>query len=281
MRTIVIGDVHGMLDELRALVDKLDLRDGDRLFFLGDLVDKGPDSLGVVRFVRDLGATVVCGNHEESAIRLFDKAQKAGSWDGLRKVEKEPWLRDLDSETVDWLRTLPLFVRPMDGVILVHGGFFPALFDKFDALPSASPEDWHRGGGKTMDRLRRVLRIRHVFKPGSVSTKGKDISGQMVQLGDEGESTEHWANWWDGREGFAIFGHDPQRNGRALLHLHALALDTGAVFGGRLTAAVIERHDTTIDGVTNFATMTPGGPIRVQLVSVECSKHAEWLDTGE
>lgn len=280
MRTIVIGDVHGMLPELRALVDKLAPGESDRLFFLGDLVDKGPDSLGVLRYVRDLGATVVCGNHEESAMRLFDKAQKTGTWDGLRKVDKEPWLKELTPDLVDWMRTFPLFVRPLDGVLLVHGGLLPAYFDKYDALPSASPEAWHRGGGKTVDRMRRMLRIRHVYKDGSTSAKGKDTSGQMVELGKEGENTHHWTDWYDGREGFALYGHDPRRDGRPCLHSHALALDTGAVFGGRLTAAILDREELE-EGRTNFHVSAGGTRLRVSFESVEGRPFHDWLDLGE
>lgn len=280
MRTIVIGDVHGMLDELLALVDKLDVRPSDRVIFLGDLVDKGPDSLGVLHYVKENGWEVVCGNHEESSMRLFAKAEKAGTWEGLSKAEKEPWLRGLTQDLVDWMKTFPLFVRPLEGVLLVHGGLLPAYFDKYDALPSASPEAWHKGGGKTVDRMRRMLRIRHVYKAGSVSAKGKDCTGQMVELGNEGENTQHWSDWYDGREGFALYGHDPRRDGRPCLHRHALALDTGAVFGGRLTAAILDRGDLEA-GRTNFHVSTSGGPLRVSFESVEGRQFHDWLEVGE
>ena len=286
MRTFIIGDVHGMLPELEELVTRLNPRSGDRFAFLGDLVDKGPDSIGVIDFVRALvdrfpDSVVICGNHEESAIRLFDKAQKAGTWDGIRKAEKETWLKAVDSERVEWLRSLPLFARLDPGILLVHGGLLPAYFDKYDALPSASPESWHRGGGKTVDRMRRMLRIRHVYKPGSVSAKGKDITGQMVQLGDEGENTQHWTDWYDGREGFVFFGHDPQKAGRPCLSRHALALDTGAVFGGRLTAAIVDQEEDLEEGRTNFHVSTGDGLIRVRFESVGSRKMADWLEAYE
>ncbi|MGE3483460.1 MAG: metallophosphoesterase family protein [Nitrospira sp.] len=272
MRTFIIGDVHGMLPELELLVGRLRARPGDRFGFLGDLVDKGPDSLGVVDFVRRLvrcypGSWVISGNHEESALRLYDKAQKAGSWDGLKKADKEPWLRSLDAERADWLRSLPLFVRVSDSILAVHGGLFPAYFDHYHSLPSASPEDWHKGGGKTVDRMRRFLRIRHVYKPGALSSQGKDVSGQMVELGNEGPSTQRWADWYDGREGFVFFGHDPSRSGEPIKYRHAIGMDTGAVFGGRLTGAILE------DGAD---------PSAVRFVSVPGRPFANWiLNQGE
>ena len=274
MRTFIIGDVHGMLPELESLVGLLRPQEGDRFALLGDLVDKGPDSIGVVDYVRKLvgafpGSTVIAGNHEESALRLYDKAQKAGNWDGIRKVDKEPWLRDLDSDRAEWIRSLPLFARLVDypyHVMLVHGGLFPAYFDHYDAFPSDSPEDWHKGGGKLVDRMRRILRIRHVYNPGALSDKGKDVSGQMVELGNEGPSTQRWADWYDGREGFVFFGHDPSRSGEPIRYSHAVGMDTGAVFGGRLTAAILE--DGSDPSSVRFASV-PGRPIVAWLEAFE------------
>ncbi|WP_139068857.1 metallophosphoesterase, partial [Hyphomonas sp. ND6WE1B] len=71
MKTAIIGDVHGALAPLLALITKLALGAGDRLVFVGDLVDKGPEPAGVVRFVRQLSETapyeviLIEGNHED------------------------------------------------------------------------------------------------------------------------------------------------------------------------------------------------------------------------
>ena len=63
-RTIVIGDVHGCADELEALLEKLALKRGDRLFLVGDLVVRGPSPNRVLQLVREVGGVAVCGNHE-------------------------------------------------------------------------------------------------------------------------------------------------------------------------------------------------------------------------
>ena len=197
---------------------------------------------------------------------LYLKAQKQGSWDGLRKVEKEPWIKDITEDDFAWLRSLPLVARPLPGVIMVHGGMSPRYFEKHDEIGDV-PEAWHKGGGKRMNRMRRFLRIRHVYREGHVK------AGQMVQLGDEGPDSINGADWYDGREGFAFYGHAPQKSHKAVLHPNAMGLDTGAVFGGKLTAAVL--------GVDDEALLSVAGH-HVSLVSVQASKaHADWLEDFE
>lgn len=261
-RLFIIGDVHGMADELDRLVAELRPASGDRFLFLGDLVDKGPDSLGVLARVRDLfarfpGSFSICGNHEESAIRLHVKASKAGTWNGIAKAEKEPWLSKATAEDFAFLATLPLYARPTanKGTLMVHGGLFPAYFDKYPGLPELS-DNWHKGGGKQMDRARRFLRVRHVHK----------VTGDMVTMGEESAETHGWADWYDGREGFVFYGHEPQKSGVPRWKSTSMGLDTGAVFGGRLTAAVLDSIGSAV----------------IDTVSVHAhAKFAEWLDTSE
>jgi len=76
-RVIAIGDVHGCIDELQALLRRCDYRPGDLIVFLGDLVSKGPDSLAVVQMARELGAMGVRGNHDFEVIR-WHQAIKSG-----------------------------------------------------------------------------------------------------------------------------------------------------------------------------------------------------------
>lgn len=261
-RTFIVGDVHGMADELDRLVTALAPVTGDRFLFLGDLVDKGPESLGVVRRVRDLaarfpGSFSICGNHEESAIRLNVKATKAGTWTGIAKAEKESWLTQATQDDFAFLASLPLYARPFEnkGTLLVHGGLYPAYFDKYPGLPELS-EGWHKGGGKQLDRARRFLRVRHVHRE----------TGDMVTCGEEGVGTRPWTDWYDGREGLVFYGHQPQRSGEPLVGPHSVGLDTAAVLGGRLTAAVL----------------SPLGVVS-EMVSVPAhAKFSEWLeDTTE
>lgn len=78
-RVIAIGDVHGCIDELQALLRKCDYHPGDLVVFLGDLVCKGPDSLSVVQMAREIGAIGIRGNHDFEVVR-WHQAIKSGTF---------------------------------------------------------------------------------------------------------------------------------------------------------------------------------------------------------
>lgn len=224
VRTIVVGDVHGCIDELERLLDALALAPSDRLCFLGDLVDRGPDSVGVVRRVRALlarhpGSVCIAGNHEEKVLRARDKGRALPAW-----------ARDASDDDWAFLDALPLVhALPDLGVVLVHGGLYPKFFERYGRVGDV-PSDWRRARDKRADRMRRFLRIRTV-----------DPGGEMVALGQESPGCVHWSATYDGREGYCFFGHDPQLDpAEPLRAAHAMGIDTACCFGGALSAAVID-----------------------------------------
>ena len=84
MRFILIGDVHGCIDELKILISECKLNKGDYIFFLGDLINKGPNSIGVLNYVLFLSeyynVKLIIGNHEEKLLvevhGIFEKILK-------------------------------------------------------------------------------------------------------------------------------------------------------------------------------------------------------------
>ena len=142
MPTYVIGDVQGCYAELRSLLRtcRFDARH-DELWFAGDLVNRGPDSLGVLRFVADLGerARVVLGNHDLHLVASAAGARKPGAKDTFQDV-----LGAADGEAlIDWLRRRPLVHSdPGRRFVMVHAGIPPAwtvgeAFGHADALSRA------------------------------------------------------------------------------------------------------------------------------------------------
>src|SRR5476649_699468 len=118
-RLIAIGDIHGCHNEFFELLNQLELKDGDRVVLLGDLVNRGPDSTKVIDLARAVGATALLGNHE---LRLL-KFRKTAD----RKYMKEHDLVTFDAlRPQDWeyLEAMQLtFEEPELNTVFVHGGF--------------------------------------------------------------------------------------------------------------------------------------------------------------
>lgn len=279
-RTIFIGDVHGMLDELQALIAKLKVSTGeDRLVFVGDLVDKGPDSLGVLRYVRELGALVVIGNHEEKALRFYLKGK-------LDQLKDQSWVYEAAEKDWAFIESMPLtWFDPELNIRVVHGGIFPALLRKHpDAFAKieARGDKWRKGGGKALNRARRMLRVRFVggeHRP--LDVKGEPGPGDMLALHENKPGDPFWADVYDGSQGFVIYGHSPQLDGKPRRSEFALGVDTAAVFGAKLTAAVVQPFPALPGPELRGGSQLPGG-LSLTFVSVEGRQFADPIkDMGE
>lgn len=219
-RLIVVGDVHGCVDELRELMGRVGPVEGDRVVMLGDLIDRGPDPVGTVRLARESGWGSVMGNHEEKALRwLRNEALRAtegrpNRMTPPREERRREW-EALSPEDLDWMRDMPPVIAHGDW-LLVHAGFEPAF----------SLED---------QRTDKVMRVRFVGEDGKSATPTDEW--RMP------EGAVPWDDAWDD-ERHVMFGHavrsveHPSVNVRG--RSKRIGMDTGCVFGGRLTAAVVE-----------------------------------------
>ena len=107
MAVYAIGDVQGCYDDLMGLLDEIQFDPSkDRLWFAGDLVNRGPDSLRTIRFIRDLGdkAITVLGNHDLHMLALAKNRAPVRRTDTLEEILTAP---DCD-ELMDWVRHQPL-----------------------------------------------------------------------------------------------------------------------------------------------------------------------------
>ena len=262
MPTYAIGDVQGCYRELRSLLREcgFDAR-RDRLWFVGDLVNRGPASRDVLRFVADLGdrAQAVLGNHD---LHLVASAR------GIRPLRARDTFHDVleaaDVEAlVDWLRERPVIHRdPERGYVMVHAGIAPA-WTIDDALVHGAelsralrapdhpwllagmygnePRKW-RKSLSGIDRLRFITngftRMRYCRGDGRL-----DFS----DTGPPGTQDSSLAPWFELRDPRAdgtriVFGHWATLQAETALprDLHVRHVDTGCVWGGSLTALRLE-----------------------------------------
>jgi len=224
MRTIVVGDIHGCLEEFKQLLEKLQPKPSDRLICAGDLVDRGPYSAGVVEHVRKNGYEAVMGNHDEKHVRWARHEAKKKSQLGYknpmrftdaRKAEHD----QLSDEDRSFLAALPYYLRfEHDGVpwLVTHAG-----------IPTDKPID-------EIDP-RMLVRCR---------TTDKD-TGEYASTGDPMETPPnavYWVETWKGPES-VVYGHIVHDEMKPLIlkpvdFVTTMGIDTGCCFGGSLTAAV-------------------------------------------
>jgi bis(5'-nucleosyl)-tetraphosphatase (symmetrical) len=252
MANYAIGDVQGCFDELKQLLDKcrFDVK-RDRLWFVGDLVNRGPKSLEVLRFVRSLGerALTVLGNHDLHLVTQFEGFERPREDDTFADVCRAPDARTL----VDWLRSRPM-MHVEGGYAMVHAGLLPqwsveralALAAEVQAaltgpayreflanMYGSEPDQW-RDSLSGWDRLRVVVnamtRMRFCTREGHMEFHAK---GTQPPAG--------YMAWFDFRtEGMETFlcGHWSALGLK--LRPRLAALDTGCVWGGALTALRLE-----------------------------------------
>ena len=231
-RLLIIGDVHGMLDALRQLVDELDIQPSDTLVFGGDLIDKGPDSIGVLSYVEALRrhasfeVILVEGNHEDRMRRYLRNRTlrpDVATEQAVRAPELAQLQKQLDAQRLAFMDgSVPFFhCKPLD-VLVVHGGI-PGTMSTFPA----SIDEARRLTGRAAKRFERVLRTRFVDA----------ASGEFLALGAQRPDDPFWAETYDGRFGHVVFGHQPFLEGPAEFP-YATGIDTGAVHGGGLTALI-------------------------------------------
>jgi len=225
-RTIIIGDIHGCLEEFDDLLKAAEYTSRDRLVLLGDLVDRGPDPVGVVRRARELGAESVLGNHEEKHLRYrrheAKKAAQPGYKNPMKPFTEERLAEHLSFSEDDWkwIEALPITLQVTDDWVAVHAGFEPSLLIE-------------------NQRADKMLRIRYVD---AGTGKMKPIQNDTDQPG----GTVRWAEMWS-HPHFVAYGHHALSMEHPVVdrytavngELYRVALDTACVFGGALSAMIL------------------------------------------
>ena len=266
MAIFAIGDIQGCFSEFKTLLEKLNFQSSsDQLWLTGDLVNRGPQSLEVLKYLRNLGSSVVSvlGNHDLHLIaQIMNK-------NNPKSVEKDlrPILESSDKiDLVEWLRLLPLlFFDENHQTILVHAGLHP-LWSLPQSQQYASeveevlqgsnaqqflklmygdmPNKWNKNL-TGYDRYRIIIncltRLRYV---------GPNIELDFIEKNHPRESKNpELIPWFEinnrvNQEYRIIFGHWSNLNFYSKSNI--ICLDGGCVFGGMLTAIDIDQPSTPI-----------------------------------
>jgi len=260
MATYAIGDLQGCYEPLERLLKALSFdASRDRLWFVGDLVNRGPDSLACLRFVRGLGdaAVAVLGNHDLHLLCIGEGVEKRRPRDTVDEVLAAP---DRDA-LLAWIRARPLF-HAADGFALVHAGLLPEWTVRraaelaseveavlrgpdyrafLDRLYGDQPDRWSEGLAG-IDRLRVIVNA-------MTRLRVCDAAGAMKLgfKGEPGEASDGWTPWFDmperrSRGTPVVFGHWSALG--LALRDDLLGLDSGCVWGRALTA--VRLHDRAL-----------------------------------
>ena len=264
MATYVAGDIQGCYDQLRRVLDKAAFTpETDRLWCVGDMVNRGPQSLQTLRFLKSLGDSLVTvlGNHD-----LHFLAVASGAFPGSRTHTLGGLMIAADCiELFDWVRQRPLAyteqLPTQNGtkeILMVHAGIAPGwTFSKtlacaqeveqvlqgtdfipfLESMYGDEPDMWHDDLRGT-DRLRAITnilsRIRFCTAEGRMNLKVK--TGADTAPAD----SEPWFNFQRLQENqLLLFGHWAALEGRTGID-NIVALDTGCVWGRCLTLMRLE-----------------------------------------
>ncbi|MDP2714496.1 symmetrical bis(5'-nucleosyl)-tetraphosphatase [Rheinheimera sp.] len=256
MATYVIGDLQGCYDVLQRLLQRISYDPTqDKLWFCGDLIARGPQSLQCLQFVKSLGDNAVCvlGNHDLHFIACYYGFNSVKAKDLLQPLLDSPQLDEL----VQWLRHLPLlYISPDQRYLLVHAGLAPqwslndaiTLTNEVQQLLRDDPQtllgvmygnqpDSFAAGLSAEQRWRFTVnsctRMRFCREDGTLELKEKGHPRYQTAL-------VPWYEFWRNKPHPELFfGHWAALNGYSpVADIHAL--DTGCVWGNALTAYCIE-----------------------------------------
>ena len=256
MSIYAIGDVQGCSHELKALVEQIGFDPAqDQLWFVGDLVNRGPDSAGVLRFVMSLGeaAVAVLGNHDLHLLMVADGMERLHKSDTIQDVLQAHDRDDL----LNWLRHRPL-LHVAGNTVLVHAGLLPQWSAAQASMLAREVESALRGSDRSglmanmygnkphawADDLSGHARLRVIINAMTrmrFCTPEGDM--EFSHKGGLDKAPEGCLPWfdaphpaWQGSE--IVFGHWSALG--LMVEKNLMALDTGCLWGGALSAIRLE-----------------------------------------
>lgn len=220
-RTVIIGDIHGCLDEFDELLKLVGAgTTGVRVILLGDLIDRGPNSVGVVARARELDLECVMGNHDYKFMKWW---KSTGSNNDV--YDKHSHYSQFSDADVNYIARMSPFIKLEDqNAIVVHAGLRPGV-----PLERQTKDDLYYI--RYMDSQSKFVSLKKINNLGS----------------KEAADAHFWTEFWKGPQSI-IYGHNVNSYENPLIeevapNVFCYGLDTGCCFGGRLTAMVLETKE--------------------------------------
>ncbi|OGT30642.1 MAG: bis(5'-nucleosyl)-tetraphosphatase (symmetrical) [Gammaproteobacteria bacterium RIFCSPHIGHO2_12_FULL_35_23] len=259
MSTYIIGDVQGCYKELVTLLDKINFNEHtDRLWFVGDLVNRGPQSLAVLKLVKKLSdySQIVLGNHDLHLLAAFFKKRALHKQDTFTDV----LLDDQAVQLLDWLRQQPLLHYDSEfHTVMTHAGLYPAwnlelaqqlaeevskqlksdhYVELLGAMYTNQPSCWQ---ADLTDYPRWSFVINAFTRMRYCDEKGCLVFNEEGPVGTQQKGLLPWFEMPNQRDSAlqVVFGHWAALQGKTGKK-NIIALDTGCVWGGSLTAMRLE-----------------------------------------
>lgn len=207
-KLIIYGDIHGCYDEFISLRNQINPQKDDIEVCVGDIITKGKNSIKTLNFIIENKIKSVLGNHEDKLLRYL-KHQKANPINPIYlNDDEQDIVNTISLPQINFLSKLPLFLKFGD-ITVLHAGVLNSM-----SLEHLSKHE-----------IQKILRLRYL-----------DKSGKPVMFGKETKDSIFWADIYNGKQGFIVYGHqhfdDPKVN------QYSIGIDTGCVYGNRLSAAV-------------------------------------------
>lgn len=228
----VIGDIHGAIDELKELHLSLKSLGLTNIWCVGDIVDRGPDSTGCIRYCIENNIKSVLGNHDESICNHYRNFRLTGKlpYNQDKLLTLSQFQSSSDGEHLyNWLNELPpLQVFDSEKLILVHGGLWPNL-------------PLHK-------QPHNIIRTQMVCPqyPGATRWWGEDAKYSKSGKTEDQSRSEGWERWYRlyDFDYTTIYGHSTWA--QPFIHQNlgfgkTIGIDTGTSFGGTLTACIYSK----------------------------------------
>ncbi|MBP7101360.1 MAG: hypothetical protein KBA67_07515 [Leptotrichiaceae bacterium] len=207
-KLIIYGDIHGCYDEFLFLRNKINPKKDDIEVCVGDIITKGKNSIKTLEFIIENNIQSVLGNHEDKLLRYLNHQKQNKKNPIILANDEQNIINNLTKKHIQFLENLSLFLK-FENITILHGGLQNDI-----SLNDLSKKD-----------KQKILRLRYL-----------DENYEYLTYGKEDERSTFWADIYDGKQGFIVYGH--QWFKEVNKNNFAIGIDTGCVYGNKLSAIV-------------------------------------------